>query len=981
MADSFGELLRSFRIAASLTQEALAERCRISPNTIAALEQGRRRGPRLSTVRLLADALELSANDRERLAVAARTGGAAVGTGGATVGTGDQAHPSPPAGAVDSPAVFSRPAPLSRPSAFPFQPPPAPRADPAAASAGAGGHGGPPWRTARPRPMSRPAASRPVRAGMLPVPITPLFGRYAQAAAVGQEVVSERLVTLVGPGGVGKSRLAVEVASSLLDKFPGGTYWAELGQVSDPGSVRGTVLRSLEAAEQPGVPLADQLLAALPGERALLVIDNCEHVLDSAAAMIAEVLAHPLTVVLATSREPLAIPGEVRWAVPALIVPPDSGPPTAESVMSIDSVQLFIERAGRANPRFTLTDAEAAPIARICRRLEGIPLAIELAAACVATRGPGQLADELDAEIPLTAAAARGVPRRQATLRASIDWSYRLLTAEDQAAFRCLGCFAGSFTAAAFAAVTSRMLSSGSAAAMDGALYRLADKSLVSADGRSGRYRVLDTIRGFAADQARALGELPALRDAHAGYYAAWLAGLNTADATDDVLDLIDADYPNLCAAVSWSVETGSPRAPSIVADIGVAWQERSHFHDARVLGDAALRIAADTDRDLWARAVGSLAMARLLGSTDFLPTVAEALVVATAAGDHRTEGICRLALGSRPPFDSAQLLRAHELGAAGSFRILATLGAIWFAYGGTERHREDWLRRADERGASLANSTLSAARRLAWADSLLERGLLGQAVEIAEPAVFDPRVMPTTRLLGVGRTLLVALHQRDLELAGLADAMSQDLAHTWPVGISWLTSSWTAFGGLLQMWLALLRGEQPPPVDVGVLGRSTRMALTPSVVRTVCRAAMDRGDFLDPASVAHAAEPPAGGSLMAASFAAVHAARAMADGETTLAEQRWADVLSVAVPSEYLLLVCDALEGLGALASQGGDAARGRLLLGAAARCRDDIGYVFRFGFEQEHIDRAWAVSGPAPRHQPALTWQAAAEAALSHS
>jgi predicted ATPase len=815
----------------------------------------------------------------------------------------------------------------------------------------------------------------------LPVPITPLFGRYAQAAAVAQELVSERLVTLVGPGGVGKSRLAVEVASSLLDKFPGGTYWAELGQVSDPGSVRSTLLRSLEAAEQPGVPLADQLLAALPGERALLVIDNCEHVLDAAAAMIAEVLAHPLTVVLATSREPLAIPGEVRWVVPALTVPPDSGPRTAESVTSIDSVQLFVERASRADPSFTLTDQAAEPIARICQRLEGIPLAIELAAARIAALGPGPLASELDAEIPLTAATARGVPGRQATLRASIDWSYRLLTPEDQAAFRCLGCFTGSFTAAAFIAVTSRMPSLGPAAAKDGAVYRLADKSLVSADGRSGRYRVLDTIRGFAADQARALGELPALRDAHADYYAAWLAALNVADATDDVLDLIDADFPNLCAAVSWSVETGSPRAPLIVADIGVAWQERSHFHDARTLGDAALRIAADTDRSLWARAVGSLAMARLLGSMDFLPSVAEALVVATATGDRHTEGICRLALGSRPPFDSAQLARAHELGAAGSFRIIATLGAIWFGYGGTEPHREDWLRRGDEYGGSLANSSLSAARRLAWADSLLERGRLGQAVEIAEPAVFDSRVMPTTRLLGIGRTLLVALHQRDRELAELADAMSQDLAHTWPVGISWLSSTWTAFGGLLQMWFALLRGEQPPAIDVGVLGRSTRMALTPSAVRSVCRAAMDRGDFPDPANVAHASAPPADGSLMAASFAAVHAARAMADGNAGLAEQRWADVLSVAAPSEYLLLVCDALEGLGVLASQRGEAAAGQRLLGAAARCRDDIGYVFRFGFEQQLIDQAWATIGSAPPHQPALTWQAAAEAALGRN
>jgi predicted ATPase/DNA-binding XRE family transcriptional regulator len=923
MADSFGELLRGFRVAASLTQEALAERCRISPNTIAAIEQGRRKTPRLSTVALIADALNLPAADREALALAASGGAPRPGSGPV---------PAAPPGAV-LPDWGSR------------------------------------WRTAAGRTRAR---------GTLPAAITPLFGRHAEVTAVAHELGSERLVTLTGPGGVGKTRLALEVAASTLDKFPGGTYWTELGQITDPGGVRGALLRSLGVAEHPRIPLAGQLLGALPAERSLLVIDNCEHVLDDAATVTAEVLTHPAVVVLTTSREPLAIPGEVRWPVPPLTVPPPGAPVTAEALSRIDSVQMFVERASRVNPAFTMTDADAAPIARICQRLEGIPLAIELAAARLGSQPPGPLADELGEEIRLTGAAARGVPGRQATLWASIAWSYRLLSAEDQAAFRGLFCFAGSFTDTAFAAVTGSAAPPGDHPPA-GALYRLTAKSLVSAEDEPGRYRVLDSIRAFAADQARNAGELTAIRDAHADYYASWVSGLGARDATDGVLDLIEADYPNLAAAIAWSAQTGSLRAAAIVAAMGVAWQERAHFHDARVIGDAALQVANDRDPEAWARAVASLAMARLLGSADFLPAVSQALVIAETGGDRYTEGMCRLALGSRPPFDSAQLARAHELGSVGSFAILATLGAIFLAYGGTKKNREGWLRRADQCGGGLDNSTLHAARRLAWADSLLERGRLADAAEIAGPAVSDTRVMPTTRLLGIGRILLVALHSRDPGLAEFAATMRDELAQRWPAGLSWTTSSWAAFGGLLRMWWAVLRGEEPPALDPATLGQATRMGLTPSAVRTVCRAAIDRGNFLEPAEVAHGADPPAAGSLMAASFDALRAARATVEGNAELAGRHWLDALGVAAPNEYLLLVCDALEGLGVLAAREGDTVSAASMLAAAARCRQDTGYRYRFGFEAELVQTAWAAVDPALLGQPPPSWQEAAKATLS--
>ena len=571
-------------------------------------------------------------------------------------------------------------------------------------------------------------------------------------------------------------------------------------------------------------------------------------------------------------------------------------------------------------------------------------------------------------------APARGVPARHTTLQACIDWSYQLLTSQDQAAFRCLAGFTGPFTTQAFAAVTR----AGQVRSAE-CLYRLVDKSLVSVEAHPDRYRVLDTLRAFAMQQAGEAGELAAIYDAHADYYAAWLVGLDAAEADDAVLDLIDADYANVRAALTWSTGTDSARAAAIVAAMGNAWQERAHFHDALVLGDAALQTAAGSDPGLWAKAVAALANARLLGGDmDFLGPVARAHVIARDLGDHRTQGWCELVLGTRPPFDPALLASAHQLGADGSSPTLATLAAIFLAYGGTEEHREALLRRASEMGEGLGNTTLTAACRVAWADSLVERGRLTEALDLAVPAALDPKVMPTLRLLSIGRTLQVAFYRGDLSLGDLAATMSQELTKIWPAGGPWLTSSWTVFGNLLQMWSGLLRGEYPPAPDLRTLGRATRMALTPSVVRTICRAALDRGDRLDPADVAMATSPPTPRSLMAASLAAVRAAHAMLDNDPATARRYWSDVLSAAAPAQYLLLVCDALEGLGCLAARQGDTARAGLLLAAAGQCRHEITYQHRFGFEQALLDQARPGDGSPASQEPALPWHEAVAIAL---
>ena len=537
LADGFGDLLRRFRIKASLTQEALAERCRVSPATIAALEQGRRTAPRLSTVRLIAGALELPPTDVALLARAAS--GSAAGR---------------PPDAVASGAGACRGADGDR-----------------------GAVAGEP---------SRPRS---------PVPLTPLSGRHAETGAVMQLLATERLVTLAGPGGVGKTRLALQVAGQVQDKFAGGTWWIELGPVRNPDDVPGAALRALGASGQPTVSMGEQLPAAVPGSRTLLVIDNCEHVLDAAAALIAELLAQPSVTVLATSREPLAIPGEIRWPVPALGIPARDEPTTAESLLGIDSVALFVERATRARPHYAPGEDDCAAIARICRRLDGLPLALELAAAQIGTRSARQLAEELDARIPLAAISVRGVPGRHCTLQASIDWSYQLLSPAEQAGFRRLACFDGSFSSEAFLAVTARMADTGRRAGAD-ILPRLIEKSMVVAGTRAGRYRVLETIRAFAAERAAEAGELDAIRDAHAEHYASWLSRLHAADPSDEVLDRIDAEYPNLRAALVWSIESRSLRAGAIVAAMSVVWHQRGRFRDVWTLGDGVLGVVGHSD-------------------------------------------------------------------------------------------------------------------------------------------------------------------------------------------------------------------------------------------------------------------------------------------------------------------------------------------------------------------------------------------------
>jgi predicted ATPase/DNA-binding CsgD family transcriptional regulator len=348
----------------------------------------------------------------------------------------------------------------------------------------------------------------------LPVPLTSLVGRDDETRAVSTLVGTHRLVTLTGPGGVGKTRVALQVATWHADQFPDGVRFADLAPVA-PELVGDTMASALGVAPQPGWPLRDILREAATGMRCLVLVDNCEHVVDEAAEIITDLLtAGPELRVLATSREPLGVPGEVSFQVPPLPVPTSADAISADAAVAFDAVRLFVDRASTALPGFILNDAAASAIVTLCQRLDGLPLAIELAASRVRTFAAVELVEHLDQRFELLSAGARTVPQRQRTLRATIDWSYGLLDDDERMLFDRLGVFPADFDFDAVAAVCG----AGAGAAALALLPRLLDKSLVSVV-REGRFRLLETIRAYAAERLAASPDEPAIRRRHAAYF------------------------------------------------------------------------------------------------------------------------------------------------------------------------------------------------------------------------------------------------------------------------------------------------------------------------------------------------------------------------------------------------------------------------------------------------------------------------------
>ena len=547
-------------------------------------------------------------------------------------------------------------------------------------------------------PEAGPAPAAPARAARhnLPAQLTSFIGREAEVAEVRRLVEAERLVTLTGSGGCGKTRLALEVATTLLERRPDEIWYVDLAALADPDLVPNEVAAVLGIPGDEGSkrPLVDLLVDHLRPRRLLLVIDNCEHLVAVAAGLIERLLrACSGLRVLATSREVLGVPGEVPWRVPSLSSPELNGRPSAEGLLGYESVRLFVERAQAARVGWSPTEDDLVAVAQVCARLDGIPLAIELAAARAAVLSVDQIAARLDDRFTLLTRGSRTALPRHQTLRAVVEWSHDLLSAPERIVFRRLAVFAGGLMLEAAEAVCSG----------DGVdkievldlLAQLVAKSVVLMDGRgaSVRYRLPETIRQYARERLVEAGEDGQVCSRHCDWY------LRLAEETEAqafgvdaraVLEWLEVEHDNFRAALEWSIEDpGGAKAGLCLAHaLYPLWLLRSHCREGlawmeelsrRPGGDLAIKSAV-------ARRAANLAW-RMADMDQAVRLADQALALARRSGGPRKVGealksVARLAL-RRGELERARSLLTESLavGRQVDDRVLVSGSLLWLGY------------------------------------------------------------------------------------------------------------------------------------------------------------------------------------------------------------------------------------------------------------------------------------------------------------
>jgi predicted ATPase len=451
-----------------------------------------------------------------------------------------------------------------------------------------------------------PLESLDARMHNLPIQLTSWIGREAELEEVRQRLGTARLLTLTGTGGVGKTRLAQELARSVSSEYPDGVWQVELGPLANPDLVPLSAAAAVGIRPIAETPLMNSIVEALRRRNLLLILDNCEHLLDACAKLLDELLRScPDLKVLATSREPIGVTGETIWRVPSLQLPDVRVPNDPDVLTNNPCVRLFLERAGAVHPRFALTHHNAPAIAQICRRLDGIPLALELAAARIDVLTPEQLDARLDRRFRLLTGGARTAVPRQQTLVATLDWSYSMLNAAERRLFERLAVFSGGWTLEAAESVCA-----GPAVAQEDVLEvlaRLLQKSLVHAeeaiDGAE-RYALLETVREYARQKlaGRGASESTALRERHAAFYASVTESaeseLTPATAPERVLDWwgqmqrVRIEYDNVRSMLAWWLESGQP-APALkaIAVLHGFWMWRGLYSEGSYWFEAFLEL------------------------------------------------------------------------------------------------------------------------------------------------------------------------------------------------------------------------------------------------------------------------------------------------------------------------------------------------------------------------------------------------------
>jgi predicted ATPase/DNA-binding CsgD family transcriptional regulator len=432
----------------------------------------------------------------------------------------------------------------------------------------------------------------------LPAHRSSFVGREREIERVEHELASTRLLTLTGAGGAGKTRLALEVARDLLEAYPEGMWLVQLAALSEEALVPKAVAEALGVSERPGEPLLDTLSDVLRERRLLILLDNCEHLLEASAGLVDVLLdSCPHLQIMTTSREPLGVEGEMRWPVPPLSVPePQHVTPSSGQLEAYESVRLFAERARGRDPSFSLGPQNALAVAEICRRLEGIPLAIELAAARVGTLSVEQVLERLTDSLNLLTGGSRTRLPRQQTLKGTLEWSHELLSEEEKGLFGRLSVFAGGWTLEAAEAVGA----AGDAEEEEvlDLLSGLVDKSLVTARERqqSGgvRYRMLEPVRQYALERLNEKGEAEGAKRAHARYFLALAEEAEPrlrGPEEREWLERLEEEHDNMRAALSWTLERGEVEPGLRLAGaLWRFWETHGHLGEGRKWLEAALQ-------------------------------------------------------------------------------------------------------------------------------------------------------------------------------------------------------------------------------------------------------------------------------------------------------------------------------------------------------------------------------------------------------
>jgi predicted ATPase len=491
------------------------------------------------------------------------------------------------------------------------------------------------------------------RQGNLPAQLSSFVGRERELRELRAALAATRLLTLTGAGGCGKTRLALRAASELVDRFPGGVWWVELAPLADDRLVGAAVAEALGVRPLPGVTELQAACGYLASRRALLILDNCEHLLEACADAAQAVLqAGSEVVVLATARAPLGVGGETAWRVPSLSLPESGRDLSTEALAGSDAVSLFVERAHKVRPGFTVRDENAESVARICGKLDGLPLAIELAAARVRMLSVEQIASGVADRFRLLSGGPRTAIERHQTLRASVDWSHDLLSDEERVLLRRVAVFAGGFTLDAVERVCvgdgierERLLD---------LLGGLVDQSLVIVEQRDSavRYRLLETVRQYGLEKLADAGEEEALRARHRNAFLTLAEeaapDLETARQRES-LELLDPEAANLAAAIDFSIR----REPALALRFCVAlhrwWCARGRYAEAELAHSRSLEACGDSEPGLRAGAIESRSyVSTWVGDFDAAEAQAvEALALAVEVGDQWTAARARRDLGT----------------------------------------------------------------------------------------------------------------------------------------------------------------------------------------------------------------------------------------------------------------------------------------------------------------------------------------------